>query len=364
MVSSTVTWTEFWPAIGWILSALGLAAAVWFVVALVRGINARRQWPIGIAMLALAGLVGWLLVGLWPIRVSDLPEEASVTCASGPVSDTGAAQGKGQTGQTTARVVQTVQTQNPLPSATAGPNPRNDAITAAADAQRKDPWLRCARVFGWKILLPFEIRLMLIVALAAAMGSFVHVATSFSGFIGAGKYDPNWLWFYILRVPIGISLAEVFYFAVRGGVLTSTSTSSSDINPYGVAALAGLVGLFSKQAANKLAETFNTMFKTAADAGEAPGGTDASSAPAIAGVTPASPSKAARGDKMLTVAGSNFDEDVTATVNGTPRTVERTAATSLTIQLEDADYDQRSLAIVITNPSSKKEVTTSVDIAQ
>jgi hypothetical protein len=57
----------------------------------------------------------------------------------------------------------------------------------------------------------------------------------------------------------------LFYVVIRGG-LFSPGTYSGDVNPYGIAGLSGLVGMFSKQATDKLSEVFGTMFQTSADA--------------------------------------------------------------------------------------------------
>lgn len=65
-----------------------------------------------------------------------------------------------------------------------------------------------------------------------------------------------------------MALALVFYFVIRGGFLT-TSGGAKDINPYGIAALAGLVGMFSKQATDKLGEVFGTLFRSAEGEGDA-----------------------------------------------------------------------------------------------
>ena len=51
------------------------------------------------------------------------------------------------------------------------------------------------------------------------------------------------------------------YFAARGGLIAGTS-GAENLSPYGVAALAGLAGLFSKQASDKLKEVFENLFKT------------------------------------------------------------------------------------------------------
>jgi hypothetical protein len=53
-------------------------------------------------------------------------------------------------------------------------------------------------------------------------------------------------------------LALIFYLLLRGG-LVSTRTSSDDISPYGMAAFAALVGLFSRQTAAKLKVVFETL---------------------------------------------------------------------------------------------------------
>jgi hypothetical protein len=109
-------------------------------------------------------------------------------------------------------------------------------------------------------LIP-DATMMLFVALVSALGSYIHVTVSFSTFAGNRELGRSWLWWYLLRAFVGSSLGVIFYFALRGGFLTGSSTSS-DLNVYGIGALAGLVGLFSKQATDKLREIFETAFKT------------------------------------------------------------------------------------------------------
>ncbi len=113
----------------------------------------------------------------------------------------------------------------------------------------------------------FDERLILLVIIAGILGSFVHGATSLADYIGNNNFNRTWTWFYLLRPAIGMALALIFYFVVRGGFLT-TSGGAKDINPYGIAALAGLVGMFSKQATDKLSEVFSTLFRAAAGKGD------------------------------------------------------------------------------------------------
>jgi hypothetical protein len=110
--------------------------------------------------------------------------------------------------------------------------------------------------------------LLLLAILVGALGSLVHAATSFSDFVGNRRFYSSWAVWYALRLVVGALLALLLYFAVRGGFFSGNAQAGS-VNPYGIAALAGLAGLFSKQATDKLREVFETMFRVAATAGDA-----------------------------------------------------------------------------------------------
>jgi hypothetical protein len=118
--------------------------------------------------------------------------------------------------------------------------------------------------FPWgQVQLPAEIRLMLIAVLAGALGAYVHLATSFADYSGNQRLMMSWGWWYLLRPFIGMALAEVVYLSLRGGLLSATGNNATNaISPYGVAAITALTGLFSRQATDKLQETFETLFRT------------------------------------------------------------------------------------------------------
>ena len=109
--------------------------------------------------------------------------------------------------------------------------------------------------------------LLVLVAIFGAIGSFIHAATSFVEYVGNRRLSRSWSWWYMLRIPIGASLALIMYFAFRGG-LFATDAAPGDVNAYGVAALAGAAGLFSKQATAKLEELFTTLFRVAPGKGD------------------------------------------------------------------------------------------------
>lgn len=106
-----------------------------------------------------------------------------------------------------------------------------------------------------------EIQIILLVLLTGALGSFVHSATSFVTYAGNRSLVTSWVWWYILRPIVGMSLALIFYFVIRGGFISMNSTAES-LNLFGIVAVSGLVGMFSKQATDKLQEIFDNFFKT------------------------------------------------------------------------------------------------------
>ncbi len=246
----------------WMRAQIGLTGALLLVV-----------WVVLVAV----------MLALWPERISDVPSSAGTVCdvaAVNPVAPGASA---------APHAVAPKPVAEPVAESTSLPARRIAAVTAEAFA---DPWSRCATLFKWTFPMSFEVRLLAIVATAAAIGSFVHIATSFAKFIGTGTFDARWLWWYTLRIPIGAALALVVYFAIRGGLLTASSLGSADINPFGIAALSGLVGLFSRQATDKLEETFNTLFRTAVDTASAHGDRQPAPSTAAGDATPESPAPA------------------------------------------------------------------------
>ncbi|MFJ5234730.1 hypothetical protein ACIQBJ_33130 [Kitasatospora sp. NPDC088391] len=155
-------------------------------------------------------------------------------------------------------------------------------------------------VFGlgpWR--LTSNTAMLLAVLAASGLGSFVHAATSFATYAGNRQLLPSWLPWYLLRTAIGAALALLVYFLLRGG-LFANGTDGTATNPYGFAGIAGLCGLFSKQATDKLREVFDTILTTSDGAGDderddkiqptaptSPTGTAAATTGATAGTAPA-----------------------------------------------------------------------------
>jgi hypothetical protein len=154
--------------------------------------------------------------------------------------------------------------------------------------------------------------LVLLVILAGALGAYVHAATSFAKYVGFRRFARSWYWWYLGRIPIGSALALIVYFALRGGLVGGDATSEQ-VNPYGIAALAAMAGLFSRQAVDKLNEVFDTFFRTRPEDRD----TDSLEAPVpdVEKVEPASFSSTQ--DQNVTIRGRGFVDGSTVVVKPT-----------------------------------------------
>ncbi len=127
----------------------------------------------------------------------------------------------------------------------------------------KEEWENEVILLGLKFEMSAEVRLLFLVLLIGAFGSFVHAATSFVTYVGNKSLTPSWMWWYVLRPFIGMGIAAIFYFVIRGGLVAlSANVEWQNLSPYGIGAFAALSGMFSKQAADKLSDIFDNLFKT------------------------------------------------------------------------------------------------------
>lgn len=102
--------------------------------------------------------------------------------------------------------------------------------------------------------------LLLLVALAGFLGNMIHIATSFTNFVGAKKFERSWILWYCVKPFTAASLAVGLYFVFRGGFL-NMSDDASNINLYGVMTISLLAGLFTDRATQKLKEVFEVLFQ-------------------------------------------------------------------------------------------------------
>jgi hypothetical protein len=108
-----------------------------------------------------------------------------------------------------------------------------------------------------------EGRFLITALIAGALGSYIHLATSFLEYAGNRRLVQSWGWWYFLRPGIGAVLALVVYFVLRAGLISGAGDSATaNLNPYGVASISALSGMFSKQATEKLRDIFEHLCAT------------------------------------------------------------------------------------------------------
>ena len=142
------------------------------------------------------------------------------------------------------------------------------AMEGAWSANRRLAVIPAAKVRGvlklgfGEVPIHQETRLVLLVLFAGALGSYLHAVRSLVYYIGNQTARESWFWFYITRPFVGMALALIFYAVIRGGFLAGTPVDAHGVNPFGVVAVAGLVGMFADKASQKLSEVFDTVFRT------------------------------------------------------------------------------------------------------
>lgn len=175
--------------------------------------------------------------------------------------------------------------------------------------------------------------LILAVMLAGGIGSYIHGVNSFVTYVGNRSFVNSWMPWYVLRPFMGIGMAVIFYVVVRGGVLVMSGGVSA-VDPYAMMTVAALAGMFSKQASDKLAEVFDTLFRSRADLERG----DKLEAPALklAAVAPAQVT-AGSGDTVVTATGTGFVPQSIVKVDGVDRAATVKSGTELTFTLLQAE---------------------------
>lgn len=191
-----------------------------------------------------------------------------------------------------------------------------------------------------------EDRLFLIVLFAGTLGGMVHALRSLVWYIGNRRLRWSWSALYFLTPFSSAAIALVFYFVLRGGFFSPTS-SVTDTSPFGFAALAALIGMFTEEAINKLrgvAETILTPKEQGKD--------HVGPAPVVTSISPANGPTA--GGTTVSVAGDNFRPGVAVTFDGLDATVESVEAKL--VQVRTPGHAAGKVDVVVKNTDEQQHV--------
>jgi len=113
-------------------------------------------------------------------------------------------------------------------------------------------------------LIDLSTLVLILVGASGFLGNMIHIASSFTNFVGAGQFKRTWLLWYCVKPFTASALALGLYFVFRGGFLNYGADASS-INIYGILTISILVGLFTDRATLKLSEVFDVIFSVKKD---------------------------------------------------------------------------------------------------
>jgi hypothetical protein len=214
------------------------------------------------------------------------------------------------------------------------------------DLLSEDPSFRPKFDFLWWHTTPSTDVIIILLAMSAGVtGSFILAASSYVKYHGNKTLVLSWIPWYLARAPIGAALAIIMYLVIRAGLIPTT-TASEQVSPLGVAALAGLAGMFSNRAVDQLERIFTAAF------GKDPEQED----PLVPkGPTVTSTSFIIRdGRRRLVVQGTNLDDSPRIVIAGESHVPDHVSADRLELDVEPL------IAAVATVPPPKVSVTTEV----
>ncbi len=106
------------------------------------------------------------------------------------------------------------------------------------------------------------------VMLAGMLGALAYMVRQFTLYALRDELTKRAEWWYLLLPIQAAALAAIVYFALQGGLIGAGQTTA--LNPYGLAAIAGLVGLFARHAMQTLSKVFTAFFDSPDDKNIAP----------------------------------------------------------------------------------------------
>jgi hypothetical protein len=145
--------------------------------------------------------------------------------------------------------------------------------------------------------------IMLLVAIAGFLSNMIHIASSFTNFIGEGKFKRSWILWYFVKPFTASALALAVYIIFRAGFLNASDVATN-VNLYGVVAISILAGLFTDMATLKLKEVFGVIFNTSTQRNDALENVPVK----ITGVSPKT--LQVNKEENMVISGSGFDKNI------------------------------------------------------
>jgi hypothetical protein len=201
--------------------------------------------------------------------------------------------------------------------------PRHEVGQVIVDVVDKDTGKPVA-MFSYTYGQPFSPWLFLLVVLAGGIGASLHALRSLYWYTGNRKVVESWLLMYLLLPWTGALMATVFYLIISAGLMTPDQAS----NPLIAVGIAVVIGMFSREAAQKLENIADAVLTKASNGADA--GKDSQAILQVIAVDPSSGKTA--GGETVVVKGIGFAGSPTVLFDNSPATsVSLTSPTSLSV---------------------------------
>jgi IPT/TIG domain-containing protein len=318
---------------------------------------------------ALMVVIVWILVSLWPpLRPKEVhdrlvKEAPSPSPTPTPTPTPTPPVGGGGTRRARTRATPTPRpSPTPTPTATTSVTPTpSPTATVTAPIECKErvkvkegfcldennkpiTGVGAVEVFGMCRCIYDEDRLLLIVLLAGALGACVHSLRSLSWYIGSRRLFWSWSAMYFMLPFLGGGIASIFYLVIRGGFFSPTS-KVEDMSPYGFAALAAIVGMFTEQAILKLKKVGGAILDPTP-----PGKDHVDPPPKITGIGP----KQGQAGEKVTITGQAFSANAKVAFDGID--AEITEATETLIVVTSPTHAPGKVDVAVINDDGQQAV--------
>lgn len=211
----------------------------------------------------------WLIVERWPGAVqgsgSPAQRQSAFTLARALAEQASTDLQQRQTAQAGAeQALQRLQPQPESAADTAAAVARIEAAKKDADAASRvahERW--AAAIEAENRLAPSQRDVIIMVVLLGTLGGLIHLASSLTIYVGNRDLKRSWIVYYLLAPVQGAALAPLLFLLLKSAVLSpqyADGGGTQNLNLTAIYAFAGLTGLFAKQAIEKLADVFATIF--------------------------------------------------------------------------------------------------------
>jgi hypothetical protein len=191
---------------------------------------------------------------------------------------------------------------------------------------------------GFDIPLPFESRLLVLVAVSGALGSLLKASASLAVYLTTRATRSTWIWLSFARIPVAAGLALVCYSILRAALIPSLSVQA--LNTFGISAVSILIGFYSGDLVESLGMLADNLLQSAAFSRLAPA------------IFEASPPELHPSEEAVWVVllGSGFTPGATALVDHHAKRTVYIDSNELRVLIEPSDFDSNSLSIYVESP--------------